>query len=86
MAVRVEDGRGEAVFSLEPERRFSWLLVSDPALRAGESYTLYVEGTAVGAATVDGALNAFLGDDLSQDDEAPSAPSQGEPSDGAQRI
>lgn len=89
--VVVEDANGEAVFSFAPEENFTLLQLSSPALVQGETYTLYVEGEALGAATVDGATSFFSGDSIQEDapnrsrDDSPAAteaPQQG----GAERI
>ena len=66
--VVVENESGEAVFSFAPENDFSRLLTS-PALAQGETYTLYVEGEALGMATVDGAETYFRGDFTEERDE-----------------
>lgn len=60
--VVVEDENGQAAFSFEPEADFSRLMLTSPALQQGATYTLYVEGEALGMATVDGAETYFRGD------------------------
>ena len=60
--VVVENEDGQAAFSFEPEVDFSRLLLTSPALQQGGTYTLYVEGEALGMATVDGAETFFRGD------------------------
>ena len=67
--VVVENESGEAVFSFAPENDFSRLLLTSPALAQGETYTLYVEGEALGMATVDGAETYFRGDFTEERDE-----------------
>ena len=67
--VVVENESGEAVFSFAPEHDFSRLLLTSPALMQGETYTLYVEGEALGIATVDGAETYFRGDFTDEHDE-----------------
>ena len=90
--VVVENGSGEAVFSFDAEEDFSRLLVTSPAIRQGETYTLYVEGEALGVATVDGAETYFRGaftDGDDEDDERGGDDAQGaQPSreSGAERI
>ena len=87
--VVVEDANGESVFSFSPEQNFSMLQLSSPALAQGETYTIYVEGEALGAATVDGAVSSFSGDFINEDapdrsqDEAPAETPQ---QDGLERI
>ena len=89
MQVVVEDANGESVFSFSPEQNFSMLQLSSPALAQGETYTIYVEGEALGAATVDGAVSSFSGDFINEDapdrsqDEAPAETPQ---QDGLERI
>ena len=65
--VVVEDEQGEAVFSFSPEENFALLQLSSPALRQGTTYTLYIEGTALGTVTVDGAVSSFSGDSIRED-------------------
>ena len=65
----VEDENGQAAFSFEPEADFSRLLLTSPALKQGATYTLYVEGEALGMATVDGAETYFRGDFTEERDE-----------------
>ena len=89
--VVVEDGSGEAVFSVEPEEGFSVLLLTSPALQEGGAYTLYVEGEALGWATVDGAEAYFSGDSIDgrgQQPDADETPRGTEPAleDGVERI
>ena len=60
--VVVENEDGQAAFSFEPEVDFSRLMLTSPALKQGATYTLYVEGEALGMATVDGAETYFRGD------------------------
>ncbi len=60
--VVVENEDGQAAFSFEPEVDFSRLTLTSPALQQGGTYTLYVEGEALGMATVDGAETYFRGD------------------------
>ena len=67
--VVVEDENGQAAFSFEPEADFSRLLLTSPALQQGGTYTLYVEGEALGMATVDGAETFFRGDFTEERDE-----------------
>ena len=67
--VVVEDENGQAAFSFEPEADFSRLLLTSPALKQGAAYTLYVEGEALGMATVDGAETFFRGDFTEERDE-----------------
>lgn len=67
--VVVEDENGQAAFSFEPEADFSRLLLTSPALKQGATYTLYVEGEALGMATVDGAETYFRGDFTEERDE-----------------
>lgn len=67
--VVVEDENGQAAFSFEPEADFSRLLLTSPALKQGATYTLYVEGEALGMATVDGAETFFRGDFTEERDE-----------------
>ena len=67
--VVVEDENGQAAFSFEPEADFSRLLLTSPALQQGATYTLYVEGEALGMATVDGAETYFRGDFTEERDE-----------------
>ena len=67
--VVVEDENGQAAFSFEPEADFSRLLLTSPALQQGGTYTLYVEGEALGMATVDGAETFFHGDFTEERDE-----------------
>lgn len=67
--VVVEDENGQAAFSFEPEADFSRLLLTSPALQQGGTYTLYVEGEALGMATVDGAETYFRGDFTEERDE-----------------
>ena len=67
--VVVEDENGQAAFSFEPEADFSRLLLTSPALQQGATYTLYVEGEALGMATVDGAETFFRGDFTEERDE-----------------
>ena len=67
--VVVENESGEAVFSFAPENDFSRLLLTSPTLMQGETYTLYVEGEALGMATVDGAETYFRGDFTEERDE-----------------
>ena len=91
MRVVVEDGSGEAVFSVEPEEGFSVLLLTSPALQEGGAYTLYVEGEALGWATVDGAEAYFSGDSIDgrgQQPDADETPRGTEPAleDGVERI
>ena len=87
--VVVEDANGESVFSFSPEQNFSMLQLSSPALAQGETYTIYGEGEALGAATMDGAVSSFSGDFINEDapdrsqDEAPAETPQ---QDGLERI
>ena len=67
--VVVENEDGQAAFSFEPEVDFSRLLLTSPALQQGATYTLYVEGEALGMATVDGAETFFRGDFTEERDE-----------------
>ncbi len=67
--VVVENEDGQAAFSFEPEADFSRLLLTSPALKQGATYTLYVEGEALGMATVDGAETYFRGDFTEERDE-----------------
>ncbi len=67
--VVVENEDGQAAFSFEPEADFSRLLLTSPALQQGGTYTLYVEGEALGMATVDGAETFFRGDFTEERDE-----------------
>ena len=67
--VVVEDENGQAAFSFEPEADFSRLMLTSPALKQGATYTLYVEGEALGMATVDGAETYFRGDFTEERDE-----------------
>ena len=67
--VVVEDEDGQAAFSFEPEADFSRLLLTSPALKQGATYTLYVEGEALGMATVDGAETYFRSDFTEERDE-----------------
>lgn len=67
--VVVENEDGQAAFSFEPEVDFSRLLLTSPALQQGGTYTLYVEGEALGMATVDGAETYFRGDFTEERDE-----------------
>lgn len=67
--VVVENEDGQAAFSFEPEADFSRLLLTSPALQQGGTYTLYVEGEALGMATVDGAETYFRGDFTEERDE-----------------
>lgn len=67
--VVVEDENGQAAFSFEPEADFSRLMLTSPALQQGGTYTLYVEGEALGMATVDGAETYFRGDFTEERDE-----------------
>ena len=67
--VVVENEDGQAAFSFEPEVDFSRLLLTSPALQQGGTYTLYVEGEALGMATVDGAETFFRGDFTEERDE-----------------
>ena len=67
--VVVEDENGQAAFSFEPEADFSRLILTSPALQQGATYTLYVEGEALGMATVDGAETYFRGDFTEERDE-----------------
>ena len=67
--VVVENEDGQAAFSFEPEADFSRLLLTSPALQQGATYTLYVEGEALGMATVDGAETYFRGDFTEERDE-----------------
>ena len=93
--VVVEDEDGQTAFSFEPEADFSRLLLTSPALKQGGTYTLYVEGEALGMAAVDGAETYFRGDfteerderetrdDRSEDDGRDAEPSM---ENGAERI
>ena len=67
--VVVENEDGQAAFSFEPEVDFSRLTLTSPALQQGGTYTLYVEGEALGMATVDGAETFFRGDFTEERDE-----------------
>ena len=67
--VVVENEDGQAAFSFEPEVDFSRLTLTSPALQQGGTYTLYVEGEALGMATVDGAETYFRGDFTEERDE-----------------
>ena len=67
--VVVENEDGQAAFSFEPEVDFSRLMLTSPALQQGGTYTLYVEGEALGMATVDGAETYFRGDFTEERDE-----------------
>ena len=67
--VVVENEDGQAAFSFEPEVDFSRLMLTSPALQQGGTYTLYVEGEALGMATVDGAETFFRGDFTEERDE-----------------
>ena len=67
--VVVEDEDGQTAFSFEPEADFSRLLLTSPALKQGGTYTLYVEGEALGMAAVDGAETYFRGDFTEERDE-----------------
>ena len=67
--VVVENEEGQAAFSFEPEVDFSRLMLTSPALQQGGTYTLYVEGEALGMATVDGAETYFRGDFTEERDE-----------------
>lgn len=69
MRVVVENEDGQAAFSFEPEVDFSRLTLTSPALQQGGTYTLYVEGEALGMATVDGAETFFRGDFTEERDE-----------------
>ena len=78
----VENESGEAVFSFAPENDFSRLLLTSPALMQGETYTLYVEGEALGMATVDGAETYFRGDSTEERDERNGRDEQRDEDDG----
>ena len=80
--VVVENESGEAVFSFAPENDFSRLLLTSPALMQGETYTLYVEGEALGMATVDGAETYFRGDFTEERDERNGRDEQRDEDDG----
>ena len=67
--VVVENEGGQAAFSFEPEVDFSRLMLTSPAFQQGGTYTLYVEGEALGMATVDGAETFFRGDFTEERDE-----------------
>ena len=74
----------EAAFSFDAGRaNFSRLLVTSPALRQGGTYTLYVEGEALGVAAVDGAETYFRGAFTDERDERETRDDRG--GDDAQR-
>ena len=87
--VVVEDEAGEAVISFTAQERFCVFQASCPQLRAGERYTLYLDGEAVGAVTVEGALNLFAPQDAPDAAPQPAPdvqPEQADEQDGTARI
>lgn len=46
-AVVLKDGNGKEVVSWQPPKEFNSVLISAPAMKEGETYTLWVNGTAV---------------------------------------
>ena len=87
--VVVENEDGQAAFSFEPEVDFSRLMLTSPALQQGGTYTLYVEGEALGMATVDGAETYFRGDftdGREERDEGDGREAQPPMENGAERI
>ena len=87
--VVVENEEGQAAFSFEPEVDFSRLMLTSPALAQGKTYTLYVEGEALGMATVDGAETYFRGDftdGREERDEGDGREAQPPMENGAERI